>query len=142
MSRVAYSPDGTLIAAGDCAGYLRIWEANTGRVVMRPSEYEPGAAVTSIDFSPDGQFLLTAGGSGPYSLTTKLWVWDVRSGQLVAVLRGAAPATTASFSPDGKSVLTVDEDGTACIYSVAQCGSIDDLIDLAQRRMTPSPVPR
>lgn len=50
--------------------------------------------------------------------------------------RQSEPLNSASFSPDGKFVLTAGWDKLAIIYDCEACGSIDELLALAQRRVT------
>ena len=57
--------------------------------------------VTSVRFSPDGAFVVTA------SRDTTARIWDARSGALLHTLRGHFGAVNdAEFSPDGRWVLT------------------------------------
>jgi WD40 repeat protein len=57
-------------------------------------------SVDCIDWSPDGRFL-AAGGTGKRTL-----VWDVSTGQTVAVLRFSDGVEVVSWSPDGKYLAT------------------------------------
>lgn len=58
VQRVAFSPDRWTIATGDKAGDVRVWDAYSGELLYR---CRGGAdAITSLNFSPDAQFLLAA----------------------------------------------------------------------------------
>jgi WD40 repeat protein len=127
MVAVAYSPDGKLLAGGQFNGPIRVWEADTGRLVR----VLPGhaAAVSGLDFSADGALLASAG----FDLLAK--VWDVQSGQELASLYGnAGNLGGVSFSPDGTRVVTGGADGTTHVYAVL----MKDLVTLAKSRLTRS----
>lgn len=60
-SALAYSPDGKLVAAGDGAGNVQIFDVASGKSVDRPQNRcwltGPPARVTSLSFSLDGTLL-------------------------------------------------------------------------------------
>jgi hypothetical protein len=71
----------------------------------------PTGPVYSVAFSPDGRRALT-GSSGR---TARLW--DARTGQLLAALRGhTKEVTSVAFSPDGTRALTGSWDKTARLW--------------------------
>jgi WD40 repeat protein len=65
----AFSADGRLLATGDAAGQLRLWEVSSGREAWRFDGHR--APVNSVDFSPDGRLLVAASEDAP------CFVWDV-----------------------------------------------------------------
>ena len=55
---VAYSPDGTMLAASGDGGAARLWNVEAPD---KPSVLQhPPGAVTSVAFAPDGQTVVTA----------------------------------------------------------------------------------
>jgi WD40 repeat protein len=102
---LAFSPDGSMLASG--AGYrgtdtnLTIWSVPAGKLlgtVPTAQTYHVGA----IMFSPDGQWVATAGGehaSGPAQL------WRVSDWQLILTFSGGA--YSASFSPEGATLAVI-----------------------------------
>lgn len=58
---VTLSPDENLVAGTAQYGAVRVWETETGRELL---VLEDDAAFTSVDFSPDGRYLLVAGDFG------------------------------------------------------------------------------
>lgn len=59
MSAVALAPDGSIVAAGGKAKWVRLWNAVTGDSIGTLSNL--GGNVRSLAFSPSGQFLAVAG---------------------------------------------------------------------------------
>jgi len=103
-TRVTFGPDGKLFAtAGDD---LRVRDAATGREVRTLSG--PGSEVRSVAFSPNGDYLVSA---GSYGVAT---VWDLKTGREVAALDPRHPdvamtkdigISQVAFSHDGKRLV-------------------------------------
>jgi len=107
----AFSSDGrALVTANGAADATQVWDARTGRLLLTLAP-RPTSFVNSAAFSPDGRAVVAAYNDG----TAR--VWDARTGQGVAVLRGhTKPVHDAAFSPDGRRVVTVGYDGTARVW--------------------------
>ena len=116
---VAWSPDGTLVGAGQYGAYdfssfaTRVWDVRTGRLVFRTSGLEAGSV---LRFSRDGRYLVTPTSSGTAQ------IWEIASQRLVATLTGHSGQVVAvAYSPDDRLVATGATDGTARVWS-AQSG--------------------
>jgi len=108
---VALSADGSLVAAGDGSN-VQVWNARSGEVVRRLEGYweDPETKkdwlghkkqVTSLAFSPDGQFLA----SGAADATCLFWTLE--TGEVKWTAEGHWGAVTSlAFSQDGKTVLS------------------------------------
>src|SRR5262249_50321552 len=128
------SPDGKrVVTLADTTGNQRghsmapavIWDAETGELlhVLR----SPLLGVEGARFSPDSRRLLTYFHGGIRVLYEDGYeclytdraarVWDVETGQEVAVLRGHTDrVVSAEFSPDGRKVITASYDRTARVW--------------------------
>jgi WD40 repeat protein len=94
----SFSPDGRLVvsAGGAPDGYVRVWRASDGSLVLKLGKHARGAH--GAEFSPDGGAILTVGpGDVP--------VWDARTGELRArLLDGDGGLTRARFCAGGRNV--------------------------------------
>jgi WD40 repeat protein len=109
LKMVAWSPDGTRIAAASWKGAVLVWDAATGERQFRLREH---SQVFSVGFSRDSQRLLSAGWG---KVAAK--VWDCRSGaELLAVEGHNVGANAATFSPDGRRIVTAGVDGLLKVW--------------------------
>jgi WD40 repeat protein len=93
---VAFSPDGTTLAAGDNSRRVRLWDSATGREKRPPDGHE--GHVTRVAFTPDGKRLISACSGGT------VVGWDAVTGRADRTYTrdGHHPA----LSPDGTVLVT------------------------------------
>jgi len=112
LTTIALSGNGALLAAGDEATHIYLWDVATGEL-RRSFRGHAGAPVTAVAFGPDGSLLASAGRDSVVRL------WDVASGQLLRELHGHAQAVQALvFSPDGTLLASGGEDTRVFLWEV------------------------
>jgi WD40 repeat protein len=126
VTAVAFSPDGTrLVTAGRDHDAI-LWYLASGDFVRLTAH---GGAVADARFSPDGRWIVTAG-------PKTAGVWSAASGAFVGFLRGATELLdAAAFTPDSRSVVTVEEGGVVRRAACEACGTLDQLLRLADARL-------
>jgi WD40 repeat protein len=67
VGAVAFSPDGTLLAVGNSAGEVRLYDAANGALLATLTGHTD--SVTGAAFAPDGRALLTSSIDG----TVRVW---------------------------------------------------------------------
>lgn len=74
---IRFSPDGRFLASGGYSdGKIMIWEVSTGKLMQTLTEPE-SRQIRSLDYSPDGRYIVSGVTSGPLPL------WDVKTGKIV-----------------------------------------------------------
>jgi WD40 repeat protein len=104
---LAYSPDGTLLAAAQNDGMIRVWETQTG--LLRAKFADDGGVIKHVEFSPDGRILFSRGGHN--DRFTRLW-W-IGGQQNFITLQDVMHSKycASSFSADGRHFAIVYDRG-------------------------------
>lgn len=115
---VAFSSNGSTLAAGDLNGGAYLWNVVTGRLTvdLRNPRCQ---GVYGVAISRRGSNLAAATVNRTFT-SGGTCLWDVPARKLIAVLRdpNGAGATSAAFSPDGKTLAT-DGNSGAYLWDVA-----------------------
>ena len=108
-----FSFNGKIAVSVSPARGVRLWDSTTGRCIQIMDAPGVRRLVDAV-LSPDASRLVMAYDNG------RAYLWDVRSGKMIATLEGHAKGvqlTSACFSPDGSLVLTTSRDGTARMWN-------------------------
>jgi WD40 repeat protein len=112
---LAFSPDGSTLAAGTSAGLVGLSDVNSHEERTTFRANEPGDPVTVVAFSPDGTRLVTA---SFVRGTVRLWTPD---GEIRATLpRVDSGVRALVFSPDGALLAMARGDGVASLLGLAE----------------------
>ncbi len=113
IGRIAWSPDGRMLASPSADMTIRLWDAETGKCLRRLEGHTH--QVRSVDFDSAGRTLA----SGSLDHTVKLW--EVDSGRLLHILeenkRGVAGVV---FDPTGGSLASGSWDNTIKLWEAAR----------------------
>ncbi|MDC0835367.1 TIR domain-containing protein [Geitlerinema sp. CS-897] len=112
---VRFSPD-NLIASVGTDNTLKIWKRD-GAQLLRSIEYEAG--LRNVNFTPNGQFMITAS----YDNSLQLWNLDevLNFDNAVPVRRFVGHTSTVknlSISPDGRLMASASSDGSVRLWQI------------------------
>jgi WD40 repeat protein len=110
IHHVVFSPDGKYLATGGRVPAVILWDVSSGKVVKT---FRLTDNAISMDFSPDGKILATAGGS-----KYEIRLWDVESGDLLYSLPHNDQLTSIAFSPDGRLLAVGCYDSNIYLYEI------------------------
>ena len=115
-SHIAVSQDNRLMAVGLDSGLIKLFDGHSGESKGELKGHS--AAVTAIDFSPDGKFLASA------SLDHSARIWDLTQNKEVFKLaKHDLAVNCVVYSKDGKYILTGSNDFRAILWD-AQTGEV------------------
>jgi WD40 repeat protein len=110
---LAFSPDGSLLAAGNTSGQIGLWElANPARLRVLEGHTWP---IYGLAFTPDVRRLISA------SADKTARVWDVGSGRQLHVYQWHKTwMTCLAIAPDGLTVATGGDDMMVSVWDVPE----------------------
>jgi WD40 repeat protein len=94
VESVAFSSDGKQIVSGSVDHTVRIWDSETGDVIVCNRH---NFVVNAVAFSPKGRHIISGGFDG-------LRLWDSKNGALISTLARENWIFCVAFSPDGNQV--------------------------------------
>ncbi len=104
-----YNAGGTLLAAGEDSGLIRLWNPAVEQVSVTMEGHED--YVRDVAFSPDGTRLVS--GSDDYTVR----VWDTTTGEQQLLLEGHTDwVRGVAWSPDGSKIASASDDRTVWIW--------------------------
>jgi eukaryotic-like serine/threonine-protein kinase len=116
---IAFSPDGKLIASGDTAGTLLLWNFESRSVRAEIQAHD--GVVSRIAFHPRGTMLASVSFRGCVRL------FDVGSGRLLASLKHPGRIYGIAFNPDGSRLATACQDSTIQLWDTRYFEKVAEL---------------
>lgn len=116
VTAAAYSTDGTKIALGSDSGTVKVWAAETGRLLTILSGNM--GAVTDVKFSPNGATAVTLSMPADQTGGRTIKLWNAEKGLTMATLDGQAySAGYVTYSSSGKMLALSSRDNTISIWN-------------------------
>ncbi|HEY9621976.1 MAG TPA: AAA-like domain-containing protein [Crinalium sp.] len=127
LFNLAFNPDGNALAIVGSRGNLRLWTLPsniTPGLTTSPSTvfHAPGSGVLSVSYTPDGQWIITAG----VIPTLNLWQRqpDGRFKRVQSFRAHDAQIWGVAVSPNGGAIATASTDGTVKLWHRSQSGRL------------------
>lgn len=110
INRIAWSPDGRLIASPSSDKTIHVWKIDTGELLQVLKGHQQ--RVTTVAWSPDGKYL-AAGGDAQ-----RIIIWDIETGKLHRKLKREHTwfIISLAWSPDGSMLASGSWDNNIGIW--------------------------
>jgi WD40 repeat protein len=128
----SFSPDGLCVVTGDRAGRLRLWDVESGQMLL--ASPEKGPEIRSLGFASNGGSVLVE------RADTSVQVWNLSAQpSLTAPVRTGVNGTKVKLAPDGRRALFLTP-SVSDILGRQQKKATAQLWDVLERRILEGPV--
>jgi WD40 repeat protein/energy-coupling factor transporter ATP-binding protein EcfA2 len=128
---LTFNNSGSLVAAGDDEGVVRIFDATTTELKYTLTKHR--SRVNDIKFSPDGKLLATASWDG----TVRLWNYSKLNNQPIELKdHGKEWVWGIAFSPDSKKLFAACKDNQIRIWPTNAKQFADQICNKMKRNMS------
>jgi WD40 repeat protein len=121
---IAFSADGTLLAAGGRDKAVRVWDVATGQALSQLKLEMPiqtfNGEIRAVAFAPDGKTLAAASNSFAQPSGSEVYVWSLADGKEVCRIKlPQVGVQVLTFAPDSKWLATGGQGGTIHFWNAA-----------------------
>jgi RNA polymerase sigma factor (sigma-70 family) len=128
IERMAFSPDGRLLAAVTVGPALRLWDVASGKLIHR-FEASTAGSFNAVAFSRDGRMLAA---NNPYAPSILLWEVATRK-ERRRFFGHRGGVVSLCFSPDARRLASGSKDGTAMVWDVCSSGQRGQVVSARLR---------
>ncbi|PSB27786.1 TIR domain-containing protein [Stenomitos frigidus] len=120
IGRIAWSPDGSLLASPSDDTTIRIWDVASSRALQT---LQGDGEINSVAWSPNTQRLASDNSSG-----NTICLWNVASGKPLQTLKGHTDIVwSVKWSPDGQRLASGSQDQTICLWDTVSGKKLQSL---------------
>ena len=125
LTQLQFSPDESLMAIAS-PQQTWLWNLQTGQMqaelIPTPHSATADSPVNPLlQFSPDGQFIITKGSPEPSS--EQVYLWNTQTGQQVGTMQSKGVLESAEFSPDG-TYIAISANGIVQLWATEAGGEL------------------
>ncbi len=113
---MALTPDGKMLVSVSWDQTLKIWEMESGALILVADRPTPPSRLYAVSVTPDGKYAITGGSGVGDGVVRK---WDLKTGKLIQTYRGHKDwVACLAVSADGKRMVSGSDDGTLNVWNL------------------------